>query len=556
MAQRFICTLLICTLALTLFAGCDSQQKTIPQIHTVSEETASWNMDVPEIYVTPGQSTFVSYSPLPWALQFHTGIVVEARIIEVFSDIYALPGKSLARRNYRVLRLEVLDVIAGEHVPDELYYLLDSSYEAKLTRFDSLIISMRQLGVGSYLMLNTTSCKYERFGPLFASGTYPLLEESMGLYYDPTYITMYNTLSILPFTDGVLDTFIFALPGWESSANQLRIYEDFFPVHPGYTLQQAKDAIVAAQEAHQEGAVYTVYTVDTPEIYPDKELYNSLCSFENGIFAQTTKINKKTVFCRMVNGFYTNEYYSFTPGENVVRSSVTFSPEECAQLPDLEPFIQTMIDDQPEQSLKSRFDKFDAYYYKTSNGKIIGVLRMGDRKYNNYIVTMDGHIKKVSTNVLDAYLQGDWEAARYREVWESLVGNAYSAKIIYENRNGEYVYGFGRNKLYIHSETVSLPNVTSELRATPINPSAIDLDNLLPPEKEFWPELHLNYETITTSALYAWRLGEGGSQRDLRYLVMLNDGTMLLVIGYDYTGVYEDDRGTKTIHYIHLLTEA
>jgi len=559
MAQRFICTLLICTLALTLFAGCRHSPQNAAPTHTISEETATWSMHVADAWVTPPNPN-VCVPPPTYNAQFLAGFAVEARVLEVLPDVYVLPEKTLQRDEHHVLRLEVMDVIAGEGVPKEIYYLLDASMEPDLRRYDSLIISLLQLSCDSYLLFNTTQGRYERFSPLFKSDNWRLFEVALHpVFPDPTQVESSNRFSIFPFTDGVLDTSIDTLPGWDRFIDDLDSQQDFFPIREGHTLQQAKDAIVACQEEYKDRNSL-VRTVQTPDIYPDADTYRALCSFDRGIFAQIMDSRGKTIFSRIVNGFYTNEYYTFTPDESMVSSTVQFTQEEIDQLPDLKPLVDTVMQ-QIYEADPHWLRLLDAYYYKTEQ-HIYGVVRAywEDRsgKYTkvNYIALPNGQVKQVSTGVLDTYLQDDWQGAQHREVWESMDGNAYSAKSVYENRSGEFVHGIGYNKILISADTISLPNEALPLKPIPITPSIIDLEHLLPPQKEYWPEPHLNYETITTSVRYAWQLKKYNDERTLRYLLMLDDGSLLLATGYDYTGVYEDGRGSKTIHCIYLLTQA
>lgn len=563
MAQRFICTLLICTLALTLFAGCRHSPQNAAPTHTISEETATWSMHVADAWVTPPNPN-VCVPPPTYHAQFLAGFAVEARILEILPDVYVLPEKTLQRDEHHVLRLEVMDVIAGEGVPKEIYYLLDASMEPDLRSFDSLIISLRQLSYDSYLLFNTTQCRYEQFSPLFKSDNWQLFEVAIGqIYPDPTRVKSSNRHSIFPFTDGVLDTSIDALPGWDGYVRDLNSNQNHLPVRQGDSLQQVKDAIVACQEEYKDRNSL-VRTVQTPDIYPDADTYRALCSFDRGIFAQIMNSRGKAIFSRIVNGFYTNEYYTFTPGENMVSSTVQFTQEEIDQLPDLKPLVDTVME-QIHEADPLWLRLLDAYYYKTEQ-HIYGVVRAywEDRSdvitQVNYIALPNGQVKQVSTKALESYLQDDWETANQYEAWNAAAEKAYFATPIYEKKDGEF--GFRHQKDFFMNAGYSLVSRDRDMpfnaQAIPLSQNASGILSLLDPQAEYWSDPYMDFKILSQKLKYTWELttSAGGAEaRYLKYLLILDDGTLLLATGYDYTGIYVDDPAPKKIHYLSRLTE-
>ena len=569
MARNSICILLVFVL-LSLFAtGCDSSPQKPATTHIVSEETSSWPMDL-NLWIEAPTITPIPQSQAVYAQQYYHGFVVEARMLELLPYIYALPEKSLDRNLYFVLRLEVLDVVAGSGVPKEIYYLMDGRYYtySNLEQYDSLLISMRQLSYGSYLLLNVTEGRYDRFEPLFASGTVALPQQSFRLYPDPTEVTQYTTLSILPYNNGKLARSVFLQDYWE---DDLPAYDELlvagrhnFPFHVRDSIEEAKESIRACREEYESQSTQSdlqfFSTVQYPDIYPDKEKYLELCSFDTGVFTQITDRTGNTVFCRMVNGFYTNEYYTFSPGKPMFSSGIQFTQEDLINLPDLLPLLQ-LARNEDHRPYGNSYDLFDGYYYKTDRG-IFGVVRLfwgASTPTPTQIIILalpNGQVQKVSADVLGAYLDGDWEKAEHLSTWDTIGGTVYCGDVIYENRADEYVYPFFK-KIYLTPDGNGIYYGYQDagiLRATLVDPEVIGLDAMLESDQRYWKEHGLGYQELTNTVLFAWRLQENTDPRPLRYLLKLDDGSLFLATGYDYTGVYEDGQGTKTIQYIFRLT--
>jgi len=554
----------------SLFAGCGSNPKNTTPKHTVSDQTATWNLRFSSRLHAPTTASVTDAEAQPHWGQYGANFVVEARVLEVLPDLYAAPEKTLCRKIYTVLRLEVLDTVLGNGVPKEIYYLLDAYRDPNLNEYDSLIISMRQLSIGSYLLLNTTTQGYERFEPMFASGTWTSSQKERRVYPDPTELTLYSFMTVLPFTDGVLDSSIYEKWGWKNEyADYVECLAGDYLIQRRFTLQQAKDAIrkyrqdylLSCPPDRAKDIETLTSTVRYPDIYPDKEKFLELSSFESGIFTQYLYSRGKTVFCRMVNGFYTNEYYIFTPGEEMVASTYRFTPEELENLPDLLPMIglatqKLYPDHAPYEQL------FDGYYYKTERG-IYGVVQLyfgqsigPSPSYINYIRLPDGQTKLVTTEALEAYLNDDWVLAEKLNAWMFLEERAYRGDIVYESRADEYVYPFFK-KIYLTPDGNGIYygyQGAGILRATLVDPKAIGLDAILESDRTCWKEYGLGYQELTNTVLFAWQLQENTDPRPLRYLLKLDDGSLLLATGYDYTGVYEDGGGAKTIQYIFRLT--
>ena len=100
-------------------------------------------------------------SSAPPAFRFEsTGVVVRVRFIEDYRDgeTVCLLGESA---EYRLLNLEVLEVIHGENIHHQILYLLPAHLYTDLSAYDELILSATQVGTDGLSLFSKTS---ERIG--------------------------------------------------------------------------------------------------------------------------------------------------------------------------------------------------------------------------------------------------------------------------------------------------------------------------------------------------------------------------------------------------------
>ena len=136
--------------------------------------------------------------PAPPAFRFEsTGVVVKAKFIEDYWD-----GDTVCRlgdsTEYRLLNLEVLEVIHGEGVPDQFLYLLPAHLYTDLSAYGELILSATQVGVDGFALYDKTA---ERIGavelPVFGD---PQGHPELG--------------NIIAFTDGFFDERLWQTESW------------------------------------------------------------------------------------------------------------------------------------------------------------------------------------------------------------------------------------------------------------------------------------------------------------------------------------------------------
>jgi len=534
-------------LAVLLVASILLSRRPTPFSHNIFEEKASWNMDA-QVTAVAEQYGCENTAVIDCEYSFLRGFAVHARVLEVLPDIYVIPEKNLGRHNYRVLRLQVLDTVAGEELPEEIYFLLPEAYNPRLLQYD-LLLNLDQVGVENYLLFNTTQRQAETFSLVFACGV-DSREYSKTVTVDPTAIYTNEVLCILPYKDGVL-----TWPTGDAWAADRDCFEYFstkdnavYPLRGHMTLEAAKAAVMPARQAFADK-----HDVEIPKpkvLYADS--YNmgiNLGNFntpEVGTFSQIYHQHEdKFLFCRVIDGFYTNEVYTFYPDGQMASSEVEFTQEEIEHLPKLYPTVTQVLNRAP---VSGTCRLFTAYYYKTDWG-IYGVVRA---KWEvNWetdvsiiiLVNPDGTTEEVSLLELVARLDDGITPTEKLDtqqgILSSLEKKSYQAECIYDNRKNVNITAhinqitnvyiaqdgnvicFGYNESYLAD-------------ARSVSPDSVEL----PPQ--------------VGTARYVWKLHTSADSRWLRYLVRLENGMLLLVTGYDYTGLENTSRG-KTLFYIYTL---
>ena len=95
----------------------------------------------------------------------YSGLVVKAKVVENYEDTYYKLDISadVAPRAYRLIQLEILEEIHGTNMPQYVLYLVPEGYFLDLSVYDSLLISMRQIGTENYVLRNGTKNQIEAF---------------------------------------------------------------------------------------------------------------------------------------------------------------------------------------------------------------------------------------------------------------------------------------------------------------------------------------------------------------------------------------------------------
>ena len=502
-----------------------------PTEHTILEEKPSWSMDI-DVRIVP-KSVLLDET-------VQSDFLVHARVLEVLPDTYLIPEKTLNRQACRVLRLQVVQTLFGKNVPNELYYIHPEEFFTDMTGLD-LIISMDQLGVEDYLLLNTSSQQYETFSLLFADFV-DSNERDLEPIPDPTRVSTGTALSnILPFRNNRL--YWLQSDYWSRSKSYFEFLSKNgdIPLTAEHTLVQAKTIIRQMYAGREEP------TVRYADEYNFGIQLTDADTPKEGVFSQIIhQYDKKILLCRIIDGYYTNECYMYYEDGRIEASDTKFTQEEIATLPKLTPAVHQTLEKAPENGTCR---SFVGYYYKTNQGNLYGIVQAVWSVSSepdvtvNMLVKLDGSVTQVSDKVLEAYLADDLETAALQEVWDSVSRKAYRSMIIYQNREIDYV-SLGRETILHENFTITCNDswyAAAEIKLTQVSPSVIDLENLISETPKYWHSSDWNKQRLVNNIRYAWQLEQDVTDhRKSQYLLYMQDGALLLIRCYDYSQIFND----------------
>ena len=289
--------------------------------------------------------------------QFGQTMSVHVKIVEILPDTYCLFNSygRIGKTAYRILRLRVLDTIVGSNMPSQIYYLLPAYLSMDLTEYDSFIVTVRQLGLENYTMVNASQQTLEAFTLLFEPWS---LDACWG--------------SVMAFSDGVLDPTLWDKEGWNHAKDEVLSWvapngPERYPGKQGRNIKDTKTAIMNARQLAEQERWYSwlprVVTTNTFWWREARQTLRYVRSQEDirHIGLRQSPINfadsyVDASYVRYINGFETNERIYMTtrsldPSDillalkngNIryeVDHFVRFTDEDLQNLPDLSGFIE------------------------------------------------------------------------------------------------------------------------------------------------------------------------------------------------------------------------
>ena len=293
----------------------------------------AWDLDVHE--PDDGLGSMIEQPDYWYDTQFGHVMSVEARVVAVLPDVYQIPGYPLDYPKYKILRLEVLETIHGENMPSYIYYLLPEYLSTDLQQFDSLIMTVRQLGCENTMMRNVSRKWMETFDYLF---TYTL-DTNPFTWFGP------QDGSVVAFTDGQLDETLWSLEGWNEDDGVPSLimpskYPDF-PIKKNLSIAQIKQRIRNQVESVKKEGKYKgrddVITNDAFDWPEAQAVLEYVKPFENGYFdVSCGAVGERIVyFTRYINGFATDEKICVNLDQKTVTWDNLYSAEDIANATDL-----------------------------------------------------------------------------------------------------------------------------------------------------------------------------------------------------------------------------
>lgn len=257
----------------------------------------------------------------PMIDHFFIGIILEAKVVEILPDIYRDP---IGRVQYHLLILETVDVIRGENIPEKFFMRLPAYMSPELDHFDSLIVSLHQLGIENYVLCNESTSQYEAFSLLFE---------------------LFSDCSIVPFRNGVWEPSLWEMDGWYFSSYFLQDLLDgeewsLYPATKGTTIVQCKKNI---KNLVAETSLLFGYKVYTQADIGQDTIFAYVTPFENGVFLQNYSDSGSLRYIRSINNIMTNEVI-YVSKDTVVYEGECFTHEELSNMPNLAEYLDALKD--------------------------------------------------------------------------------------------------------------------------------------------------------------------------------------------------------------------
>lgn len=262
----------------------------------------------------------------------YESFVVVGKVTEVLPDTYYdLDGIYTATPTaFRLLRLEVREVVSGTGVPGEILYMIPERLVANIASYDTLLIAMSQYGCDEAVLWNGSSDKAERFDLLFYDRWN---EPHLG--------------NIIAFTDGIFDESLWQNKSWGFGYQFMdgmledddEYTEYYLMVRRGSTLSEVLQRIrERLQNEEKESPQVQRYNFASSEV---NALLEELRSFENGLFAPVIADAWTLRFQRFILGCPTNEIITIdVKTEQITYSEYRFTEEDMESIVNLPQYIK------------------------------------------------------------------------------------------------------------------------------------------------------------------------------------------------------------------------
>ncbi len=285
----------------------------------------------PAVLNTSGGHQSGQSAPPIFRYTYTEGISVVARVKEILPDIYREVNASSAGARYHVLKLELIDVIYGNNVPREFYYLLPTYLDPDLTEYDAIVFGIAQVGFENYLLINENELQYETFTFLFRTNN---------AYSDP------ERGAVIPFTNNVFDKSLWEKDGWKGVDHQLNnaLGSTEFPANIGCSLAQTKENILVGYNEYPIKPFDRVLSLNIFQSQEEKKVLDYVKPFQNGTFQQYGVIQNGAFvrYTRFINGFSTNEEIQLTENQAVRYTGERFTQQDLTSIPDLGELIHSL----------------------------------------------------------------------------------------------------------------------------------------------------------------------------------------------------------------------
>ena len=317
----------------------------IPIIFDATVSPEQLNGNSLEFIVGSSVSISGGENTAPPSFEFSYGIAVKAKVVKNHPDkYYKLDTSSEYRPTaYRLIQMETIEIINGINVPQYFLYLIPEYVYVDMSVYDSLLISMSQIGVENYVLKNATQNRMESFElPVFAD------------YQDNPELG-----NIIAFTDGIFDESLWQNETWRYGYQFADDYldnpeSDDLVVARGDSISEVISAIKKQFDEWYilANRALTVITLNF-KTQEAKDAIEYVKPFANGVFSQTYlpyNGNGELIFRRYINGCQTEETIKIDLlTEEVTYSEVRYAKEDMVQMENISAHLSEKAVEYAEQ---------------------------------------------------------------------------------------------------------------------------------------------------------------------------------------------------------------
>ena len=316
----------------------------------------------PKYYGDPTLGDSVSSNNTELKEKRSPSATMTVRLIETLPNIYTF--YDCPKIKYMILKMEVIEVLCGNNIPKEFYYLIPELCFTEFSIYDCFVITnVVQYGSDYSVMYNISKDCPERFDIILLGSDGITLTRNGGAgnivafdkngNFDPR---LYESTE--GFSSG---------SGWHNKNSRERIKNE------NSTLEITKNRIL---KYIQNGYMFNDFYVHTFLDFSQEsqKALEYIKNPENGLYAQTTKgyhiynENKSVQFRRYIGGFATNETITIYP-DKVEYSKASFNEEDLKTLPDLDDAFPTICKEFEAGNINPPHIK----YYKRMNNTVNGI---------------------------------------------------------------------------------------------------------------------------------------------------------------------------------------
>lgn len=416
----------------------DIEPPDVPIIFDATVSSERLNGNNLEFIVGSSVGGVVSNDPT-LSFEFSTGgFAVKAKVVKNHPDKYYKLDVSSERRPtaYRLIQMETIEVISGENLPRYFLYLIPDYVYVDMSVYDSLLISMSQLGTENYVLRNGTKNQMESFElPIFAD------------YQDHPEFG-----NIIAFRSGIFDESFWQNYIWLHGYQFAKCYLENQRYRYLVSRGDSESTVISAinkqiyewyHDNYQERSVITLnFTTQAA-----KDALEYVKPFANGVFSQRFSANlDKLIFTRYINGCQTEETITIDLlTEEVTYSEVRYTKEDIEYIVDISVYLsekateysnQLPIPPHTDPEGKELYGLNLYAWYVKVNGKLYGVIKTV-WKYQEF--HSDDHAYYSLGYYDDAYVLYDMSAGTAIDISRDDLVKIVGTRNVYM---GEYGEGF------------------------------------------------------------------------------------------------------------------